>query len=286
MIPLRLGIVPALAAMLSCVPAADGPIREAVTFYASFDKGAEADFGAHPEPRLEFEGAAPLVAGAHGRALRIDNPGQGAAVSYPAQGNLPDPRAAWSGTVSFWFQAKRGSGADAVQTLVSVTTRCGSPGGLRVEYVAGRPPELRLGASSAQGGEARPQPAVVAQLRDRAPSDWRHVAVTWANFDSGRSNAWVALYLDGDMAGTVTNATFRSGMEAGEGSLCVGENYQGAIDELAVLSRPLSQKEIRRLFSEPALLAVLKDGPRRRRAAGTETARNNGWFGYPAFLGR
>ena len=247
----------AFAALVSCMPVSEGPIREAVTFYASFDEGTNADFGGRPEPRID-SGAAHLEPGVQGQALWIEEPGRGAALAYAAHGNLPDPRGAWSGTLSFWIRVAAEAAPGRVQTLVQIATECASPGGLSVEYVGGAPPELRLAAVSAGSGAGWPQPAVTARLRNPARGDWRHVAVAWANFDSGRSDAWAALYLDGDMAGTVTNAAFRSGWEGGEGLLCVGLNYQGAIDELAVLSRPLSQKEIRRLAAEPSLLAALK----------------------------
>ena len=254
---LRYVSVPTLAVMLSCTPAAEGPIREAVMFYASFDERAAADIGAYPEPS-RGPAAESFEPGAHGRALRIENPDGGAALAYRAEGNLPDPGSAWSGTLTFWLRAEPGAAADKVQTPVRIANECSAPDGLWVDYVGGPAPELRLGAVTAGGEPERSGPAVVARLRRLKGGDWRHVAVTWANFDSGRGNAWAALYLDGDMAGTVTNATFRSGRQADGGFLCVGVNFRGAIDELAVLSRPLSQKEVRRLSAEPALLAALK----------------------------
>ncbi len=283
MSPFRLFPILAGVALFSCTPVADESIREAVTFYASFDRGTDADFGAFPEPDSSFHAAPVLVPGAYGHALKIEDPAT-AAVVYRAQGNLRDRRGSWSGTLSFWIQTDGLAAAGGeIRAPVQIAAECGSPSGIWVDHLGGPSPELRLGVVLARSDPAQPRAAVAARLRSSTAGSWRHVAVTWANFDSGRSDAWTALYLDGDMAGTLTNKPLRSGWDGSDAFLCVGVNYTGAIDELVVLSRPLSQREIRRLRSQPALLAALKGGPGEHAALPVQ---RDPWLRYSASLRR
>lgn len=259
---------------------------DAVTFYASFDEAAEGDFGGgdltlgtrsnHETEKGQFV----FERGFDANVLRIVE-GQGVQggaleatgvlprngrIFFPAKGNLPYRTGGWSGTVSFWLKTDPNTMlgkryCDPVQ----ITQKGALNGGLWVDFPYTTPRDLRLGAFPSEGDGRERIPtadpdAPLVRVKDVGfkASDWHHIAFTWSSFDTGRSDAQAALYIDGQLAGTLRDREITMDWKLEKTGIYVAVNYIGLLDELAVFQRPLSAEEVLRLQQEPGLLAPLK----------------------------
>ena len=180
---------------------------------------------------------------------------------YPAEGNLPFGDGGWSGTVSLWVRL--GAGAMPSTPLsypFEISGKEGAGGRLCFALTDAPPRDLWLGVS--------PAGAAGEQIDPRSPGDfvvsvpkigfqageWHHLACTWANFDSGQSNGWAALYVDGSLSGSISQRQLTMGWDPAKTGIYVGVDYVGLLDELAIFDRPLAADEIRRIGNEPGLL--------------------------------
>lgn len=262
------------------------PLREAATFYASFDESVAGDFGRgglqastrsdHPTQ----QGAFVFEPGFDARVFRIA-PGRGVSgaalevldvlprrgrLFFPAQGNLAYQPGGWSGTASFWINTDpnrllKTPFCDPLQ----ITQKGANNGGLWIDFPDVRPRDMRLGAfpgvpdGTTPLAESDPRvPLVAVKNIGYESGQWHHVAFTWENFDTGQPNAKVSLYLEGKPAGELTGRELGMRWELDKTGIYVAVNYIGLLDELALFRRPLSAEEIALLHREPGLLAGLK----------------------------
>ena len=275
--------------MLMAEDASPQTIRQAVTLYASFDTGVKADFGGgklEPGTRFgapskpesfEFEpGIDDSVfrvakdKGASGGALEATDvlPRSGR-IYYPAQGNIAFDPKGWGGSVSFWLNTNpntllKSSFCDPVQ----ITEKGAGNGGLWCDFPDTKPRDFRMGAFPAvpPGGKPIPESAADAPLIriekiDFEQGAWRHVALVWNNFDTGRPDAEAVLYLDGKPRGRLADREIAMGWDLDKTGIYFAVGYIGLLDELAVFNRPLAAVEVAALQADASLLSPLK--PRR-----------------------
>jgi hypothetical protein len=277
------------AFLLACAPdsVSDSPdptaMREALTFYASFDETLDADlargqkslrtrFGALDNPSgFRFEDGYPKDAfrvapdrGVHGGALEAtDVLPENGRIFFPAERNLPYDTRGWGGTVSFWLKTNpdtmlKTPFCDPVQ----ITEKGATDGGLWIDFPDSNPRDLRLGAFQSEGNgreripESDPDaPLVVVSPVGFEERDWRHLLFTWSNFDSGAENAQAVLYIDGKPQGAIGGRSITMDWNLGRTGIYVAVNYIGLLDEFAIFDRPLNEEEIARLATDPAALA-------------------------------
>ena len=111
--------------------------------------------------------------------------------------------------------------------------------------------------------EVRTQPRVDAPLVrvkaiDFKEGEWRHVAMVWNNFDTGKPDARATLYLDGKPAGSLADREIAMAWNVARAGIYFAVNYVGLLDELAVFNRPLTDAEVAALHKSPELLSPLK----------------------------
>ncbi len=262
-------------------------IRDALVFYVSFDQSLRADRGAGAlEPRTRFDdetnegeyifkdGVDESIfriapdSGVHGGALEaIDTLPRRGRIFYPAAGNLAFEEGGWSGSVSVWIKTNPNT---MLQTPfcdpVQITEKGATNGGLWIDFPDTEPRDLRLGAFPSEGpgreriSEDDPNAPVV-RVNDVGfeATEWHHVAFTWANIDSGSNNAWVALYVDGEIVGNIHRREITMGWNLERTGIYVAVNYIGLLDEFAIFDRPLSADEINRLRDQPGLLSEMDE---------------------------
>jgi hypothetical protein len=256
-------------------------VREAVTFYASFDEAVAGDRGGgelKPGTRLdhpEQKGAFVFEPGFDAKVFRIA-PGKGISggalevvdvlprrgrVFFPARGNLAYTGGDFSGAVSFWIntdpnRALKTPFCDPIQ----ITHKGANNGGLWIDFPDVRPRDLRLGAFSGvpDGAvpikESDPQaPLIVVKQIGFQNGQWHHVAFTWRDFDTGKPNAHVTLYLDGKPAGELADREIAMRWDLDKTGIYVAVNYIGLLDELALFRRELTAEEIALLYRQPNL---------------------------------
>lgn len=286
--------MPLLAAMLApeTASAQNDPaaaIRKAVTFYASFDREVKGDFGAGamlPRTRQDHESrpgefvfrdgidsnvfriarGKGVTGGAEGGALEcLDVLPRRGRILFPGAKNLAYRPDGWGGTCSFWMNTDvdvrlKTDFCDPVQ----ITAKNAHDGAIWVDFPKTSPRSMRMGAYTAlaPGEKAIPEddpraplaPFPKIALRE---GTWRHVAITWDRFDTGKPDAVGTLYVDGRPAGTIENRAIAMQWDPERVGIYVAVSYIGLLDEFAVFGRSLTAAEVATLAAHPDLLSPL-----------------------------
>mgnify|MGYP002623735573 CR=1 FL=1 len=274
-----------MAVFLSATASAAEPaqkLEEAVLLYASFDEKLAADFGGgelelhtrtdDPERAGQFlhRRGAPSSAfriaegkGVSGGSLECtDVLPQRGRIYFPAAGNIAYKPGGWGGAVSLWLNTNpdellKSPFCDPVQ----ITQKRAHDGAIWLDFPDTRPRDLRLGVFPALAAEEKPlnesdpaAPLVRLPAVGFRAGEWRHLAICWENFDTGKANAAARLYLDGKPAGELTGREFAMNWEIEKAGIYIAVNLIGQLDEFAVFGRPLTESEIGLLHRRPAHL--------------------------------
>ncbi len=261
-------------------------LTSAVTFYASFDESVKGDFGGgnllpstrsdHPTEKGKyvveqgFSAKALRIAkgkGIHGGALEgFDVLPRRGRMFFAVKGNLAFKPDGWNGAVSFWLNTDPNTMLKtAFCDPIQITEKSAADGGLWVDFPNTKPRDMRLGAFRGLAEGEKPVPesdknAPLVRLEDVGfkAGDWHHVVMNWQNLDSGKNNAVVALYIDGQRIGALTDREIAMKWNIERTGIYVAVSYIGLLDELGIFNRHLTQAEIQRLHSTPDALAALK----------------------------
>lgn len=259
-------------------------LRKSLTFYASFDKGMDADFGKGDrriysaptlndrktgKPGIGDNDAVSLVpdAGRFGGALRFHRQTP-AVVYYRVEQNLPYAKSNWSGTISFWLKL------DPDKDLppgfcdpLFITPRTFNDGALWVDFSDKPPRQFRHGAfpdrkvwdpklrDFDQTPEAE-RPLVTVTKPSFSRDHWTHIAITFDHFNTGKPDGSSTIYLNGEPAGRIGPREQTFTWEASDSTAVLGINYVGLFDELAFFDRGLGKDEVKALFESPGSLAA------------------------------
>jgi len=250
-------------------------MRKALTFHASFDKGAEADF-ALGDRRLYTatsyktrEDAKPGIgnpevsilagAGRFGDALQFRKKNT-RAIFYPAEKNVAYRERGWSGTVSLWLSL------DPDQDLepgfcdpIQVTAEAYNDAALWVDFTKDeRPRHFRLGVfgdlkawnPSNLPPDKNPdfnRRLITVTRPPFARGQWTQVVITHSGLNTGAGGS-ARLYLNGRLQGTAEGIGEPFTWNLSRAAIRLGVNYVGLLDEVAVFSRALSEAEVRELY--------------------------------------
>ncbi|MHB8902517.1 MAG: LamG-like jellyroll fold domain-containing protein, partial [Thermoguttaceae bacterium] len=178
-----------LALLLLMAAPHHGP-AEPPRLYVPFDgslEGAVSSGAFWPQVSAEIP---EFRAGVRGRSAAIDGD-----CRFPTAGVF-DIR---EGTVAFWIRPDWPGGDPAGRSLFCLY---GSPQ-LKEPWLRNRW-SLTAGAGQLRywicGAEPGQTVSLSTPIHDWQPAEWHHLAITWANINSGRSDARVALYVDGKLA--------------------------------------------------------------------------------------
>ncbi len=257
----------------------DLSLKKALTFYASFDGGTDADISRgdkrlftliNKEPKLgnKTEGMSRLVKGRglSGDALLFTKR-NAKWLLYDGAKNFHFAGKNWSGSVSFWLKVDPINGLDpGYVDPIQITPNTWNDASFFVDFSKdGNPRSFRLGAfadKSIWNPEKKdipePQrPLVPAKSNPFSNDKWTHVAFTWKNFNTGKKNGVATLYLDGKNEGIITEWNQKFSWAGKPHRILIGLNYMGLFDELACFNRALSSKEIKRIFDHQKSLNEL-----------------------------
>ena len=257
----------------------DLSLKTALTFYASFDGGTDADISRgdkrlftliNKEPKLgnKTEGMSRMVKGRglSGDALLFTKR-NAKWLLYDGAKNFHFAEKNWSGSVSFWLKVDPINGLDpGYVDPIQITPNTWNDASFFVDFAKdGNPRSFRLGAfadKSVWNPENKdipePQrPLVPAKSNPFSNDKWTHVAFTWENFNTGKKDGVATLYLDGKNEGIITEWNQKFSWEGKPHRILIGLNYMGLFDELACFNRALSSKEIKRIFDHQKSLNEL-----------------------------
>jgi hypothetical protein len=266
----------------------DAALRKAVTLYASFDEWPEADVGGgelklwtrtnDPKAKGKFLYTKGFDAqvfkvgkkGVHGGCLEVtDTLPDNGRIYFPMKKNLAFDKNSWGGAVSVWIN---GDPNTLLKTKfcdpIQITEKGANNGGIWFDFNDARPRDLRHGAFPAveEGkkgvGEDDPDAPMVWVKRIAFKQDeWRHVVLSWKNFDTGKPDAVSQLWIDGKLMGEVKDRAIAMKWDVEKAGIYVAVNWIGLLDELALFNRALTEAEIKDLHKNPGLLAPLKKEP-------------------------
>ena len=255
------------------------PLREAMTFAATFDHGVDADFAlgdaklySAPKSSARAKAKAGLPegdlvkrvdgAGVHGAALEFTKK-MDPVVFYQGNTNLA-VRTNWSGTASFWLKLDPDKDlapgyCDPLQFVGQTWTN----GAMFVEFSKDQTPRHFRYAIMAQHKlwnpnnlkweemptPARPMVQVVQPPFSR--ERWTHVVFTFKYANTGRKDGIGKLYLDGELKGSFVGFDNTLVWDPVQNYLNLGLSYVGLMDEIAVFNRDLSASEVQTLHHLP-----------------------------------
>ena len=272
-----------LLAVLSCQSAAredaSVDLKDALTFYASFDEGFAADF-ADGDPALYTApswdptvDAAPIAAdnalvthlkegGRTGGALRFStkwNP----VVYYAGKDNVAYTPENWSGAFSFWLRIDPDTGLEGgYSDPFIITDKNWDNASLYVDFTDTLPRHFRF-AAFADHGVWNPdllawdavapadRPMIDLENHPFSADSWTHVVLSFEGMNA--EAARMTGYLNGQQVGVFDQQNWMISWDMDKVMMAVGRHYTGDLDELAVFNRALTNKEVQALFSSPLI---------------------------------
>lgn len=198
--------------------------------------------------------------GRSGDALRFQKKNT-KAVFYRAQGNIPFDPKNWSGTLSFWLKLDPDKELEpGYCDPIQLTDKDYNNSAIWVDFTRDdKPRHFRLGVFGAlkdwnptdippDKNPAFLNRLVVVKKTPFAANRWTHVAIAYEGLGSGKGQA--TLYLDGKSQGSTPKIPESFEWNLANGTLRLGVNYVGLLDDVSVFRRALNAKEVAALTAE------------------------------------
>ena len=271
--PLSLGLL--FTVLIATGQSDELSIKKALTFYASFDGGTNADISRGDKRLFTLIGKEPKLGNkTKGMSRIVKNKGlSGDALLftkrnakwllYDGANNFHFAENNWSGSVSFWLKVDPINGLDpGYVDPIQITPNTWNDASFFVDFAKdGNPRSFRLGAfadKSVWNPENKdipePQrPLVPAKSNPFSSDKWTHVAFTWENFNTRKKDGVATLYLNGKNEGSITKWNQKFSWAGKPHRILIGLNYMGLFDELACFNRALSSKEVKHIFDHRTL---------------------------------
>lgn len=249
-------------------------LKKALTLYASYDKGVDADFALgdkhlYTVPNRNARDSAEV--GLHKPNIRIatDKGRYGDALLYTerSKGNIYYPSAKniaynsedWSGAVSFWLSLDPATDLEpGYCDPIQITDVSYNDAAIWVDFTKENPRDFRLGVIGDRDswnpepkGPDNENPIFIEQLpvvKNPAfeKGKWTHILINFSHLNT--KNGKASLYIDGELKGTRDAITDPFSWEIEQSNIYLGLGYIGLMDELAIFNRDLSESEITTLF--------------------------------------
>jgi Concanavalin A-like lectin/glucanases superfamily len=260
-------------------------LSAALTFHASFDHGADADFalGDSQIYTATIEGGQRVVAltpglgdpplailagqGRYGAALAFTQE-RSHVVVYRAERNVAYAPDSFQGTVSFWMSLDPAEIPGQYSDPLQITDKDFSDACIWVDFTKNdTPSDFRLGVF----GDQREWDTVNQRAQNQAfywrlakvteppfaKGRWTHVVVTWGGINSAQGGR-ARLYFDAEPYGATGRIHERFTWDVAQAGIRLGMGeFVGLIDDLAIFNRPLTHEEIRALYQLDRGVAAL-----------------------------
>src|SRR5262249_10526074 len=247
-------------------------IRKALTFHASFDRQADADFARgdkriYTAPNFKRSEGKPGVhradveivkaQGQYGDALRFGKK-DNAIVFYQADKNMAYRDKDWSGTVSFWLRLDPDKDLEpGFCDPIQITDKKWDDAAFFVDFTKDdKPRHFRLGIYAdfkvwnPKALKFEQVPVADRPLSDEiakppfASGKWTHVLFTFPNVNSGKPDGQGKLSVEGKPVAGIRDRTLTLSWERSRAAMMLGLSYIGLFDDLAVFDRALTDDEV------------------------------------------
>lgn len=250
-------------------------LKKALTFYASFDKGVQADFALgdpqlYTVPSRKARDSAQVglykkdISIAEGQGLKGDallySSSSKGYIYYASKDNIAYNKNDWNGAVSFWLNLDPATDlkpgyCDPIQ----ITDVSYNDASIWVDFTKENPRDFRLGVIGDKTAWKKDttisdndDPVFKNQLipvskPPFAEGTWTHIFINFENLNTETGKA--SLYLNGELKGKRENITDPFTWELDKSNIYLGLGYIGLMDELSIYNRHLTQKEINTLYT-------------------------------------
>ena len=244
------------------------PLKQSLTFHASFEDGLDAAFALgdrriYSAPSYkELDQRSPgywgedieiaYDAGKFGHALKF-NVKNTKALFYTAEKNIPFSEESWTGTISFWLSLDPAVDLEpGFCDPIQVTDKAYNDSAIWVDFTKDNPRQFRMGVFGdleAWNPENRPNEQagfddrlVVVDQPPFAAGKWTHVVIVHENL--GADGGKATLFVNGKSRGTSEGISEAFSWDMATATIRLGVNYVGLWDELTVFNRALSEVEV------------------------------------------
>lgn len=238
-------------------------LRDHTCLYSSFDHGPDADVArgtadaAVKQLLVEHDADGGRFGGAmifHAR----DNAWNEDELTYAAAANFPFRSDSFEGTIAVWLKgdpdadlnpdfpvdpfhiSRHAADASFYLDLTKPNDwRYGSPRKLRFGFYNDSPEQDMF-----KNGHL----IVVGELNWN-DGNWHHVVATWKNANSGEPDGEAAVFIDGQLRGTMANYRHQFSWEIDQLRIGLGQRYVGAVDDFLLLDRALTAEQAAELHT-------------------------------------
>lgn len=263
--------------LFSCQSHSSSELKNALTFYASFDKGTTADFAlGDPDiytAKATYVNSSRNLAdirkgmntpdhsivkgkGQFGNALSFGKKSE-TVIFYKSKDNIAYSPQNWSGTISFWLSVDPSTELDGYTDPIQITDTNFNDASIWVDFTDKAPRDFRLGVigdksawtldtlnSSVKAVFEKRLVSTRASLFTK--SSWTHILIVYN--DLGTANSLASLYLNGKKAGTISGVDDPFSWELEKSNIFLGLNFSGLMDELSIFNRPLTDQQALELY--------------------------------------
>ncbi len=250
-------------------------LKEALTLYASFDTGVDADFalgdahlytvpnrrardsaqvGLHKPDISRQEGKGKY---GYGLVFTERSPGN---IYYPSEKNISYNEDNWSGAISFWLSLDPATDlkpgyCDPIQ----ITDVSYNDAAIWVDFTKDNPRDFRLGVIGDRNvwnpnpeGPDNENDTFIKQLAPVknppfATGKWTHILINFSGLNTPKGEAY--LYMDGELKGMRSDITDPFTWDVALSNIYLGLGYIGVMDDLSIFNRSLTDKEIKALYA-------------------------------------
>ncbi|MEP1097107.1 MAG: LamG-like jellyroll fold domain-containing protein [Cyclobacteriaceae bacterium] len=262
-----------LLATVSCQVDSSSDLRDALTFYSSFDNGTSADFAlgdksiySAPSRRSldslqagisitdhEILKARGKVGDAFKFGSRSDK-----VVFYKSKDNISYDVQNWSGTISFWLSLDPATDLEPGYTdPIQITDVRYNDASIWVDFTNKNPRDFRLGvigdlnvwsldtleSSSDAEFERR---LVRVKNPPFTKNGWTHVLITYQALGTSQSSS--TLFLNGEKIGSVEGIDDPFTWDLEKSNIYIGLGFIGLMDELAIFNKPLTDEQVLEVY--------------------------------------
>lgn len=252
-------------------------LKEALTFYVSFDNGTTADFAlgdaniytadaSYVNSKRKLEGIQKGMnntdhriakeKGQFGDAFEFASKGN-KVIFYKSKDNIAYDTQNWSGTISFWLSVDPSTDLDGYTDPIQITDSNFNDASIWVDFTDAKPPDFRLGVigdKSAWTLDTLDSPLMVEfekrLVNVKNPSftrkAWTHVLITYEGLGTPQSLA--SLYLNGEKKGIVSGIDDPFTWELAASNIFLGLGFTGLMDDLSIFNKPLTDRQVTELY--------------------------------------
>lgn len=258
-------------------------IKEALTFYASFDSGVNADFalgdsliytvanrkfldssrvGLHKPDITRQAGQ-----GKYGAGLQFTERSKGY-IYYPSAGNMAYNKENWNGAISFWLSLDPATDLEpGFCDPIQITDVSYNDAAIWVDFTENNPRDFRLGVIGDrniwnpedledENDLFLPQLAPVS-TPPFAKGKWTHILINFSGLNTANGKA--SLYINGQLEGLREGITDPFTWDLDKSNIFLGLSYIGYMDDLSIFNKELTESEIKTLYSlENGVQSVLE----------------------------